>query len=369
MVKEILVVGGGPSGLVAATEAALAGAEVTVVEEDKEIGRPDHCAGLVSKVGLLKILGGYEGVLLSKIRKVRIFSPRGRIYEVTTIDDKAVVIDREKFDEELMKKAEKAGVEIFTGTSYAPSMSYRVMINAEGTKGRVARALGISVPRSIPAVQFDVEVKNIEDDVVEIYTGCWAPGFFAWTVPRKDHLRVGLATTQGLPRDLLNRFMVKNEGFAKKVVTRILKEIYGKVVIGGPLETTVKGNVVSIGDAGGFAKPTTGGGVILGCMTAKLAGAIAARTARGGALSEFDRKWKALYLREFNRMRLAAKIFRSMREEELERAMAEGYRIGLLDKLMSYDMDLQGGVIGRIARSRLTRYAFLPLLRSWFEEE
>ncbi|MEM2001048.1 MAG: FAD-dependent oxidoreductase [Candidatus Methanomethylicaceae archaeon] len=69
MVREILVVGGGPSGLMAATEAALAGAEVTVLEEDKEIGQPDHCAGLVSKDGLQRILGVYEDVLLSRIKR------------------------------------------------------------------------------------------------------------------------------------------------------------------------------------------------------------------------------------------------------------------------------------------------------------
>ncbi|MEM3434197.1 MAG: hypothetical protein QXP27_08475, partial [Candidatus Methanomethyliaceae archaeon] len=61
------------------------------------------------------------------------------------------------------------------------------------------------------------------------------------------------------------------------------------------------------------------------------------------------------------------KIFRNMKEEGLERIMAEAYNEGLLDKLMGYDMDLQGRVIARIARSRLVRYAVLPFLRSLFE--
>ncbi|MEM3366262.1 MAG: NAD(P)/FAD-dependent oxidoreductase [Candidatus Methanomethyliaceae archaeon] len=367
MVREILVVGGGPSGLMAATEAALAGAEVTVVEEDKEIGRPDHCAGLVSKEGLKRILGVYEGVLLSRIRRVRLFSPRGRVYEITTADEKAVVIDREKFDRELMRRADRAGVEVLTGTLYSPSMRFNVLINAEGTKGRVARSIGMDLPRSIPAAQVDVEVRNFEDDVVEIYTGSWAPGFFAWTVPRKDHLRVGLAAGRGIPKELLKRFMEKNESFAKKSLTRVLRELFGKVVIGGPLKTTVRENVVSVGDAGGFSKPTTGGGVILGCLTAKLAGSAAAGAIRGASLSDFEKKWKALYWKDFERMRFAAKIFRNMKEEELERIMAEAYNEGLLDKLMGYDMDLQGRVIARIARSRLVRYAVLPFLRSLFE--
>ena len=367
MAREILVVGGGPSGLVAATEAALAGAEVALVEEDKEIGKPDHCAGLVSKDGLQKILGEHKGVSLSRIRRVRVFSPEGKAYEIATPEEKAVVIDREKFDRELMRRAERAGVEISTGTPYSPSMGFKVLINAEGTKGRVARYTGMEIPRSIPAAQIDVEVKNFEDDVVEIYTGGWAPGFFAWTVPRGDHLRVGLATSKGLPKDFLSRFVEKNENFAGKHVMRVLRELHGKVVTGGPLKATVRGKVVSVGDAGGFAKPTTGGGVVLGCLTAKLAGVAAAGAIRGAQLREFERMWRAQYGKDFERMRLAARVFRNMRDRELERVMAEAHRAGLLERLTFYDMDMQGGVIGRLARSRLARHAVLPLLRSFFE--
>ncbi|MGC8936758.1 MAG: lycopene cyclase family protein, partial [Candidatus Methanomethylicaceae archaeon] len=269
---------------------------------------------------------------------------------------------------ELMRRAERAGVEILTGTEYKPSMSSKIMINAEGTKGRVAKAIGMELPRSIPAAQVDVEVKNLEEDVVEIYTGGWAPGFFVWTVPRKDHLRVGLATTEGLPRELLKRFMEKNKNFAGKSVTKILRELYGKVVIGGPLRNVVKDNIVSVGDAGGFAKPTTGGGIILGCLTARMAGRAAASAIRGGSLSEFEREWKVQYQGEFEKMRVAARVFRNMREEELERIMVEAHKYGLLEELVGYDMDLQGRLIDRVARSRLLRHALIPFLRSLLEK-
>ncbi len=367
MVRDILVVGGGPSGLVAAAEAALAGAEVTVVEEDKEVGRPDHCAGLVSKDGLDKVLRSGD-MVLSRIRRVRIFSPRGKVYEVPLTRDKAVVIDRERFDFELMKIAEKVGVEVILGTRYEPPMDFKVMINAEGTKGRVARTISMEIPKSIPAAQVDVEVKNFEGDVVEIYTGGWAPRFFAWTVPRRDQLRVGLATDQGLPRELLRRFTERNESFRGKGVVRETKEILGKVVVGGPVNNAVKGNVVAVGDAAGFSKPTTGGGVVLGCLTAKLAGGVTARAVcRGDPLSEFDREWKKLYLKNFNKMRVAAKIFRNMKEKELETVMEKVFREELLSQLVEYDMDLQGRVVDRLARSGIVIHAILPFLRSLFE--
>ena len=52
---DVLVIGGGPSGLLAAREAASKGAEVLVLEEHKEIGVPNHCTGILSVEGLQRL--------------------------------------------------------------------------------------------------------------------------------------------------------------------------------------------------------------------------------------------------------------------------------------------------------------------------
>lgn len=349
-----MVVGGGPAGLTAAREAALNGAEVTLIEEDKEIGKPDHCAGLVSTSGLKKVLPNCEDVIINKIKKVRIFSPMGKLYEILLDEYKAAVIDREKFDLKLMDMAERAGVKVLTNTPFRPSFEYDVMINAEGVKARICRRFGLEIPKSIPAVQFDVELKDFDKDCVEIHTGKWAPGFFAWVVPRTDHVRLGLASSQN-PKALLERFVEKNSRFKG----RILRTIWGKIVIGGPVDKTVKGNVISVGDAAGFVKPTTGGGIVLGCLMARMAGKMVALK----AISLFDKKWKELYLKEFKKMLFAAKLFRSMNEGEIERILKKAHGSGLLKELSNYDMDFQGFAIDRIATSRLALDALIPLLK------
>ncbi|MCX8169718.1 MAG: NAD(P)/FAD-dependent oxidoreductase [Candidatus Methanomethyliaceae archaeon] len=349
---EILVVGGGPSGLTAAREAALNGAKVTLIEEDREIGKPDHCAGLVSINGLRNILPNYEDVVINKIRKVRIFSPMGKEYEILPREYKAVVVDREKLDLKLMEMAERADVKIITNTQFNPSFRYYIMINAEGVKARICRRFGLEIPKSLPAIQFDLELSDFEKDTVEIYTGSMAPGFFAWLVPRYDHVRVGLASEEN-PKKLLMNFI------EKRFRAKILKTLWGKVVIGGPVNKAVRGRLVSIGDAGGFAKPTTGGGIIFGCLTAKIAGKMAAL----GKLSDFDREWKRIYLKEFRKMILAAKIFRNMNYKELERVLEEINNSGLFEELASYDMDFQGSAILRIATSRVALSTLSPFLR------
>ena len=52
---DILVVGAGPSGSLAAKEAALHGADVILIDRKSEIGSPKRCAEGVSKDGLAQL--------------------------------------------------------------------------------------------------------------------------------------------------------------------------------------------------------------------------------------------------------------------------------------------------------------------------
>ena len=49
---DALVIGAGPAGLLAAQEIALKGYNVGVLEEHPTVGKPDHCAGILSISGL-----------------------------------------------------------------------------------------------------------------------------------------------------------------------------------------------------------------------------------------------------------------------------------------------------------------------------
>ena len=52
MPYDVVIAGGSVSGLLCAREIANSGYSVLVIEEDHEIGTPDHCGGLVSIKGL-----------------------------------------------------------------------------------------------------------------------------------------------------------------------------------------------------------------------------------------------------------------------------------------------------------------------------
>jgi flavin-dependent dehydrogenase len=159
----------------------------------------------------------------------------------------------------------------------------------------------------------------------------------------------------------------KNPNFSRIRNAKILRTSYGKVVVSGPMRRTVRGRAMTIGDAGGFVKPTTGGGVVLGGLISRMAGKVAAESALiGVSLDAFQRKWKKSYGRDFRSMRLATRIFRNMKGEELERALRVSHQAGILGLIAGYDMDLQGKAVTRVLESRLIRFAVLPFLRSIF---
>jgi len=365
---DVLVVGGGPAGLAAGAAAAEMGARVKVLEEDREVGEPDHCAGLVSSRGVRSLVGG-RGAVINEIRGARIFSPTGRCYTVRAEGVKAYVVDRPRFDREMRRMAEGAGAEVETGVRYAKGMECKVLVVAEGTRAMVARRLGFEVPRSIPAAQLDFDADAPEPDMVEFHASRLASGFFAWVVPRRGRVRVGLASYKGVPLQLLRRLVLKDEGIRRAVGgARCSEPIFGKIVVGGPVRRAVRGNAVVVGDAGGFVKPTTGGGVAIGGAVARMAGRAAAEAALlGRPLTAFEDRWRKAFEKEFNTMGLAARIFRNMSGFEMESALGEIGRIDLLNTVAGYDFDLQRAAVNRAIRSRLGIYAVLPLVRSIFE--
>ncbi len=365
---DVLVIGGGPAGLAAGAAAAELGAKVKVLEEDCEVGHPDHCAGVISSGGVASLVRG-RGSVLNEIRGAKVFSPSGKCYTVRVDGVKACIVDRPKFDMEMRRMAEGAGAEIETGVRYANGMECKVRVIAEGTKARVARRLGFEVPRSIPAAQLDFEADAPEPDMVEFHTSRLASGFFAWVVPRKGCIRVGLASYKGIPLQLLRRLVLKDDGIRSAVGgAKCSEPLFGKIVVGGPVRKTVRGNAVVVGDAGGFVKPTTGGGVSIGGAVAKIAGRAAAEAALlGKPLGAFEDGWRKTFGREFATMKMAARIFRNMSGAEMEGALEEVARLDLLNTVAGYDFDMQRAAVNRAMKSRLSAYAVLPLIRSIFE--
>ena len=135
--QDVIIVGGGLTGLLVAREVAKEGFKVKVFEEDLEIGRPEKCDGLVS-LRALRELGftGNEKFIKNKIKKASIFSPDGFELCIDSEKQEVVVIDRSLFDKEIARQATDYGAEINLGSKVQIIEEDKVKIKGEVIKGK-----------------------------------------------------------------------------------------------------------------------------------------------------------------------------------------------------------------------------------------
>ena len=313
---DVAIVGGGPSGLIAARELAAAGYDVRVLEEHDVIGAPVHCTGVLG-LEAFDELGLSRRAIVGAADAARFVSPNGTTVVIGAERVRAAVVDRGIFDRDLAGSAVDAGATIQTGVRVASvtcgsksvgirtadassgTIEARAAILACGASYRFNRALGLGVP-SVLVHSAQLEVPFPSLDQVQVHFGRKiAPGGFAWVVgfarEETTFARVGLLCE----REAGARF----RAFADSIRTAYgLREAWPaprlRVLPLGPAPRTWTDRVLAVGDAAGLVKPTTGGGIYYGLLTGHLAAGVlteALADDRLGArrLKEYERRWRA----------------------------------------------------------------------------
>ena len=376
---DIVVVGAGPSGLIASFEAARRGANVLILEEDGVVGKPVHCAGLVSVKGL-SLLNLHGDYIQGSAKGAILHSPSGLKIRIEARRDVAYVIDRAKFDQTLAKRAIEAGAELacrakalkilwekmrvagieVTLNGVRVEIKAKVTIDAEGARFKLLREAGLNPPKLsllYPAAQVEVEGADVEENMVELFFGeQWAPGFFAWIIPHREGCRVGLASKVGMAKTLLERFIKKHPEASTKLRRVKVKEVSGGLlVLGGPAPRTYKEGFLAVGDAAGHVKPTTGGGVVFGGLSAKIAGEEAAMAALRGdreAFARYERRWRKIIGGELKWMSRLRTYLSSLDDRELDHLFASALKLKLEEELaIKGDMDFQALTMKKLLKA------------------
>jgi len=329
---DVVVVGGGPAGCMAAKYAARRGVSTLILEEDAEIGKPVHCAGLVSKRAVEESELRTKSFINCEIKGAVVHSPS---YEVILESpyQRAFAIRRDVFDKALASEAEKEGAEIMleskvnrlrkkegeqglritrATTNGEEEIRATVVIGADGVRSTVAKMAGLTVTtNTLNGVQIEGAYET-EGAFAEIFVGrTIAPGFFAWVIPlgAEDTARIGLCidkriSPQPNPLLFLKRNLQEHPIIAKKYKGTRATVTAGRIPI--PVgagwrrqgHNTVKvdkdGGILLVGDAAAQIKPITGGGVYYGMKCGKIAGELAARACLTGEmnlLTEYGRRW------------------------------------------------------------------------------
>jgi geranylgeranyl reductase family protein len=335
---DVLVVGGGPSGLYAAERIARRGHGVLVCEDHAAIGSPVHCTGVLASESFTEF-DLPDDVTLNTLTTARFVSPSGRVVDYTTPSPLATVIDRVAFDRALGDRARAAGAEVRVGarvSSLEPRadgvtaiagddcIHARLAVLACGASYGFQRRFGLGLPLVyLHTAQRELPARRLGD--VELHFGrVVAPDGFAWVVPvvRPDgiYARVGAMASDdalGAYTRMLNRVA---EPWGVDVDDTPPRQ---KVLPLGEIARTYADRLLVVGDAAGLVKPTTGGGIHYSILSAGLAAEVADDALRrdrldAATLARYEKNWRHHLADELETQHALRRVVTSLGDREVD---------------------------------------------------
>ena len=324
---DLLVVGAGPGGCVAALEAKRANPEldVLVVERDRAVGAPVRCAEGVGDAGLREFANPDGAAWVSrKISRVIFLAPDDTEVKVAE-RDVGWILDRTRFDAFLAAQAGAAGAEIRVGTEASgmtrgddgcwrvtlrgirgdESVHARVVIGADGVETMVGRWAGLDT--RVPArdmescAQYLVQGIDFDPDAIYLQFGDRvAPGGYAWVFPKGPGAAnvglgiVALKSDGRNAREYLDAWMARRYPHATSVGYTV-----GGVIVHTTAKQISSDGIMLVGDAAHMINPLSGGGIVNAMKAGRLAGRTAAAAIRScdtstARLASYQRDWMAL---------------------------------------------------------------------------
>ncbi|HXQ48246.1 MAG TPA: geranylgeranyl reductase family protein [Thermoplasmata archaeon] len=322
---DVIVVGAGPAGSLAARRAAEGGARTLLLDHRPELGHPVQCGEFVPSAAELAdlfecpelIRTAFEvpsATVLRETQWMTCVSPYGHRFRFPL---HGAVVSRRAFDKALAHRAEGAGAELrypvgVTGVhgpqvrvAGGETLEAGVVIGADGPLSTVGRSVGL-VPQRTLFRMITATVDGPLGDGIDLYFGRDAPEGYGWAFPRAHDVNVGLGVPVLAPGDSLGRLL---ERFVRRQRLGAIRErTRWWVPVGPPPATLVRGNVLLCGDAANLVMATNGGGIPTAMLSGWLAGKAAADHVRGGApLSAYDAAWRGALFEPLDR---AARIWR-----------------------------------------------------------
>jgi len=348
---DAIVVGAGPSGSFCAKTMAENGLDVLIVEKKQEIGTPLRCAEGVGKGAFIELLGEIdEKWIAMEIEGAEIYAPDGTkitMGEEHSGNEVGYVLERKIFDRFLAEEAVRAGAELMVKTRATGLLmdgrrvrgvrlsrrgeSFEVesslVIGADGVESLVGRWAGINTalkPNDIEScAQYLVKGIDVKP-YCEFYLGkSIAPGGYAWVFPKGDNMaNVGLGVLgkyagERKPIEYLNDFIEFRCPEAKIVELHV-----GAVPVAMPVKPMVSDGLMLIGDAAHLADPITGGGILNGLDSGRIAGRVAVEAIKrgdfsAGFLRRYEKEFMERHGKSFERNYFIKEKFIEMSDEQI----------------------------------------------------
>jgi geranylgeranyl reductase len=314
---DAVVVGGGPSGAIAAEDLARSGHSVALLDRS---GRIKPCGGAIPP-RLIEDFDIPDDQIVARISTARMISPTGRKVDIPIENGFVGMVDREHFDAFLRRRAGDAGATRVTGTFQRierdaggthviyrdrdsgtdKSLTTKLVIGADGARSNVAKA---EVPGGdkIPYVIAYHEIIEAPGKVGAydparcdvVYDGRISPDFYGWVFPHGKSASVGMGS---MVRDVNLKQATADLRAASGLTDCPTIRREGAPIPLKPLDRWDNGrDVVLAGDAAGVVAPSSGEGIYYAMVGGRVAATAAAACLASGRVRD---------------LRLARKLFMS----------------------------------------------------------
>ena len=318
---DIVVVGAGPAGTVAARYAAKGGASVLVLEKDRDVGYPVRCAEAINREGLEAFMKPDPRWINAEITKFGFVAPNGKKVVIDLGRVEGYMLERRIFDYELAKTASDAGAEILTRAyvngliknngkvegvkfefrGHQEEIKAKLVIGADGVESRVGRWAGLETHIDHRDMEccFQVTATNVkcDQDTLFFYFGKEvAPEGYFWVFPKGEATaNIGLGVSGGIGKNRSALSFLNNnlDKFFPKA--NILTQVAGGVPSVIALKEMAAPGIMLVGDAARQVNPLSGGGISSGMEGGSIAGKLAAESIKNNDLSyikKYPKEWQ-----------------------------------------------------------------------------
>jgi digeranylgeranylglycerophospholipid reductase len=360
---DVVVVGAGPAGSVAARLAAEGGASVLLVEKRQEIGTPVRCAEAVGVDLMRAFIEPSIRWIDAEIGHFSIFNSQGQSVSLPPAEP-TVVVNRKVFDFELALLAARAGAEVCTSTAAVgldltggqvcgvrldslgreQQVACRLVVAADGVESQVGRWAGLkTVPPQADYFQGLEFLAGGLKGQIDLH-GCeyhldqaLAPGGYLWVFPKGEDLaNVGLVISADRARP--GAALAALEQFCARRFTgwQRMAVISGGIPVSGALKQLTANGLVVVGDAAHQADPLTAGGINLGMIAAQMAiqaalPALARGDVSAAGLAEYERQWQKRFGKMHEALYRIRKIVGRLGHKRLDELVLEASRLPLAE--------------------------------------
>jgi len=354
---DVIVIGAGPAGSIAARTTAQAGLRTLLIEKRQEIGSPVRCGEAAGRDTTEKFIPLDPKWIAAEIDTYSLSNPQGDCVVLPPLE-RTLVLERKIFDRELAHSAAKAGAEVIVkaraiglirngrGIEGAKlvvqgeprEVRARAVIGADGTESQTPRWAGL---KSIPqlknyytAAQYQMTGIDANPRICQYHIG-WsiAPGGYCWVFPKGDRqANIGLVMWVD-PKEKKTAIQYLNEFVAARFPGKsILSQVVGGIPITNVLPEMVTDGYMAVGDAAHQSDPLTAGGIVNGMHGGLFAAQVAAEAIKKGDVSakflrKYEQMWDAEFGKLYRRLYRIRQALVKVPEDKLSRMIAEASKL------------------------------------------